>query len=77
MQAKKGFSSVEFVSLNRHQMLVTLMTQWFAHCYLVINPIQASRDRPIYRFADIFCRYRYIGIGKLDIGIGLSVSVIG
>ena len=40
------------------------------------------RDRPIYRFADIFGRYRYIGIGKLDIGIGkldigsvISVSV--
>ena len=39
----------------------------------------ASRDRPIYRSADIFGRYRYIGIGKLDIGISLSVlvSVIG
>ena len=31
-----------------------------------------NRVRPIYRFADIFGRYRnrYIGIGKLDIGIG-------
>ena len=38
---------------------------------------QHCRDRPIYRFADLFGRYqyRYIGIGKLDIGIGLSVSV--
>ena len=40
-----------------------------------------NRDRPIYRFADIFGRYqyRYIGMGELDIGIGLlvSVSVIG
>jgi hypothetical protein len=30
------------------------------------------RDRPIYRFADIFGRYRYIGIGKLDIGISIG-----
>ena len=36
-----------------------------------------DRVGPIYRLADIFGRYRnrYIGIGKLDIGIGLSVSV--
>jgi hypothetical protein len=42
--------------------------RWYL--YFVVN----NRDRPIYRFADIFGRYRYIGIGKLDMGIGLSVS---
>ena len=30
----------------------------------------ASRVGPIYRLADILGRYRYIGIGNLDIGIG-------
>ena len=36
----------------------------------------SSRDRPIYRFADIFgrYRYRYIGISKLDIGIGRNIG---
>ena len=28
-----------------------------------------GRVRTKYWLADIFCRYRYIGIGKLDIGI--------
>ena len=37
-----------------------------------INSIQdvSPRVRPIYRLTDIFGRYRYIGIGKLDMSIG-------
>ena len=58
-----------------------LMQIWLVTIYTLShsNTCKLSiRDRPIYRFADIFgrYRYRYIGIGKLDIGIGLSVSVI-
>ena len=39
---------------------------------VIIKVAQDSRDRPIYRLADIIgrYRYRYIGIGKLNIGIG-------
>ena len=43
------------------------------------HSVNHCRVGPIYRLADKFgrYRYRYIGIGKLDIVIGLSVSVFG
>jgi len=36
-----------------------------------------NRDKPIYRLADIFGRYRYIDIGFDHIGIGKDHIVIG
>ena len=40
------------------------------------QPRIRSRVGPIYRSADIFGRYRYIGIGKLDIGIShISIGI--
>ena len=36
-----------------------------------------GRDRPIYRFDDIFGQYRYIGIGFNHVGIGYDHIGIG
>ena len=57
----------------KYHVLIVHIEQWIDRH----GRAMGNRDRPIYRFADIFgrYRYRYIGIGKLDIGIGLSVSV--